>query len=113
MLDRLSTYHYRLSLDDDELQQAIVDKLQDDPAYLNGRRMRVTVEVDDGEVTVRGSVRTALERRKVDIVARALGASTVTNEIVAEENAATSTTPRRTRSAGSRLATIRRRRVRV
>jgi osmotically-inducible protein OsmY len=99
MLDRLSSFNHRerATLDDDELQQAILDRLQDDPAYHNGRRLRVTVEVDDGEVTVRGSVRTALERRKVDIVARALGASTVINEIVAEEQvqAARSASPSR------------------
>ncbi len=83
MYDRLTSHRERV-LDDDELQQAIVDRLEDDPAYHNGRRLRVTVEVDDGEVTVRGSVRTFLERRKVDIVARALGASTVDNQIVVE-----------------------------
>ena len=82
MYDRLS--HRERVLDDDELQQAIVDRLEDDSAYHNGRRLRVTVEVDDGEVTVRGSVRTFLERRKVDIVARALGASTVDNQIVVD-----------------------------
>jgi len=83
VFDRLS-YREPLQLDDDDLQQAILDRLQDDPAYLNGRRLRVTVEVYDGDVSVRGSVRTALERRKVDIVARALGATTVKNEIVVE-----------------------------
>ncbi|MGE5357531.1 MAG: BON domain-containing protein [Bacteroidales bacterium] len=82
-------------LDDDELQQAIVDRLEDDPAFHNGRRLRVTVEVDDGEVTVRGSVRTFLERRKVDIVARALGASTVDNQIVVEAQAAEQRKPMR------------------
>ena len=86
MYDRLTSHRERV-LDDDELQQAIVDRLEDDPAFHNGRRLRVTVEVDDGEVTVRGSVRTFLERRKVDIVARALGASTVDNQIVVEAQA--------------------------
>lgn len=85
MFDRVSTHRERVVLDDDELQQAIVDRLEDDPAFHNGRRLRVTVEVEDGEVTVRGSVRTALERRKVDIVARALGASTVDNQISIED----------------------------
>jgi osmotically-inducible protein OsmY len=87
MFDRASTHRERVLLDDDELQQAIVDRLEDDPAFHNGRRLRVTVEVEDGEVTVRGSVRTALERRKVDIVARALGATTVDNQISIEEQA--------------------------
>ena len=83
MFDRLSSYRERQQqpLDDDDLQQTIVDKLEDDPAYRQGRKLRITVEVDDGEVTVRGVVRTALERRKVDIIARAVGAATVVNEI--------------------------------
>ncbi len=85
MFDRLSSE--KVPLDDDELQQAILDRLEDDPAYHNGRRLRVTVEVNDGEVTVRGSVRTPLERRKVDIVARAIGASRVNNEILVEDQA--------------------------
>ncbi len=84
MFDRLSSYRDRQprQLDDDDLQETIVDHLEDDPAYRQGRKLRITVEVSDGEVTVRGSVRTALERRKVDIIARALGAVTVNNEIV-------------------------------
>lgn len=94
MYDRLTSHRERV-LDDDELQQAIVDRLEDDPAFHNGRRLRVTVEVDDGEVTVRGSVRTFLERRKVDIVARALGASTVDNQIVVEAQAAEQRKPMR------------------
>jgi osmotically-inducible protein OsmY len=85
MFDRLSAYRERVPLDDDELQQAIVERLLDDPAYHSGRRLRVTVDVDDGTATVRGFVRTMLERRKVDIVARALGAMTVNNEIVVED----------------------------
>ncbi len=88
MFDRLSSYRERQQqpLDDDDLQQTILDKLEDDPAYRHGRKLRITVEVDDGEVTVRGVVRTALERRKVDIIARAVGAATVVNEIqIADE----------------------------
>jgi len=85
MYDRLNSYRERPErpqLDDNDLQETIVDQLEDDPAYRLGRRLRVTVEVNDGEVTVRGSVRTALERRKVDIIARAVGAASVNNEIV-------------------------------
>jgi hypothetical protein len=97
MFDQLSTYRNRVPLDDDELQQAIIDRLEDDPAYHSGRQLRISVEVDDGEVTVRGSVRTPLERRKVDIIARALGASTVKNEIVIEDQAEPRRTSRRAR----------------
>ncbi len=86
MFDRLSSLRDRLQLDDDELQQAILEDLESDPAYHHGRRLRVSVEVNDGEVTVRGSVRTPLERRKVDIVARAVGAMKVNNEVVVAED---------------------------
>jgi len=95
MFDRLSTYREQVQLDDEDLQQAILEKLQDDPAYQDGRRLRVSVDVDDGEVTATGAVRTALERRKVDIVARALGATTVRNEIVIEDPADTRRAARR------------------
>ncbi len=87
MFDRLSTYRERI-MDDDELEQGILEGLESDPAYHQGRRLRVSVEVNDGEVTVRGSVRTSLERRKVDIVARAVGAMKVNNEVVVSEDRA-------------------------
>jgi hypothetical protein len=48
MFDRLSIYREQVQLDDEDLQQAILEKLQDDPAYQDGRRLRVSVEVDDG-----------------------------------------------------------------
>ncbi len=86
MFDRLTTYRDRVQLDDDELEQGILEGLESDPAYHHGRRLRVSVEVNDGEVTVRGSVRTTLERRKVDIVARAVGAMKVNNEIVVADD---------------------------
>jgi osmotically-inducible protein OsmY len=76
-------------IDDDELQAAIEERLDDDPAFQpgSGRRARVEVDVDDGAVTLRGVVRTALDRRKADIVARALGATTVDNRLRIEEEA--------------------------
>ena len=70
-------------LDDDDLQHLIEERLDDDPTFHlgSGRRARFEVDVDDGAVTLRGVVRTALDRRKADIVARALGASTVDNRL--------------------------------
>ncbi len=86
MFDRLSAVRERSLLDDDELQQLISDRIDDDPVFhlSNGRRARITVEIEDGEATLRGTVRTALDRRKADIMARALGAATVDNQLAVE-----------------------------
>ena len=77
-------------LDEDDLQHLIEERLDDDPTFHlgSGRRARFEVDVDDGAVTLRGVVRTALDRRKADIVARALGASTVDNRLRIEEEGA-------------------------
>ena len=87
MFDRLARERETPLLDDDELQQLISDRIEDDPVFhlANGRRARITVQVDDGEATLRGVVRTALDRRKADIMARALGATTVDNQLAVEE----------------------------
>lgn len=76
----------RRLLDDDDLQELIVEGLEADPAFHLGPhgRASVEVEVDDREVTLRGVVRTALDRRKADILARALGAATVDNQLRVE-----------------------------
>jgi len=73
-------------LDDGDLQELIEERLGADPVFRfsRERRARVEVEVDDGEVTLHGVVRTALDRRKADILARALGASTVDNQLRVE-----------------------------
>jgi osmotically-inducible protein OsmY len=45
------------------------------------------VEVDEGHVTLTGVVRTPLDRRRADILARALGAVSVDNRLqVVEPN---------------------------
>ncbi len=87
MFDRLTPEREKTPLDDDELQQLIADRIDDDPVFhlSNGRRARINVQVDDGEVTLSGLVRTPLDRRKADIMARALGASTVDNQLAVEE----------------------------
>lgn len=71
-------------LDDEELQQLISEKIDEDPAFWTGsgrRRPTITVEVEDGFVTLSGVVRTALDARRADILARALGAAGVENRL--------------------------------
>lgn len=74
-------------LEDEKLQHRITERLEEDPAFHVGKssRTRLSVEVEDGEVTLGGSVRTARDRRRADILARALGATTVHNRLRVEE----------------------------
>jgi osmotically-inducible protein OsmY len=97
MKDGSAALKEKPQLDDDELRGMIEERLDDDPGFRlrSGRRTRFEVEVDDGEVILRGVVRTALERRKADIIARALGATTVDNRLGIEENDAPRTPRRR------------------
>jgi osmotically-inducible protein OsmY len=77
-------------LDDDELQQLITEKIDEDPAFWTGagrRRVSITVEVEDGYVTLAGQVRTSLDARRADILARALGAAGVDNRLRVLESA--------------------------
>ena len=87
MFDRLVVQHEKELLDDDELQELIAERLDEDPVFLltSGRRARFTVEVDGGIATLRGLVRTSLDRRRADILARALGATTVDNRLKVED----------------------------
>ena len=87
MFDRFAAVREKNVLDDDELQETIADRIDDDTAFHlnNGRRARITVEVADGAATLRGTVRTALDRRRADILARALGATTVNNRLRVED----------------------------
>ncbi len=69
-------------LDDDELQLVITEQIEEDPSFWTGtgkHRTIINVEVNDGHVTLKGQVRSALERRRADILARALGAAGVEN----------------------------------
>jgi len=97
MFDALARERDTALLDEDELQQLISERLDDDPVFHlnNGRRARITVEVDDGKATLRGLVRTALDRRRADIIARALGAATVDNQLAIEEQGEPRKRPRR------------------
>jgi osmotically-inducible protein OsmY len=69
-------------LDDDELQMVITEQIEEDPSFWTGSgksRTIINVEVNDGHVTLKGQVRSPLERRRADILARALGAAGVDN----------------------------------
>lgn len=71
-------------LDDDDLQQLILERFDEDPAFWTGTgktRVGITVEVDDGQVKLSGVVRNALDRRRADLLARALGAAGVENRL--------------------------------
>ncbi|HSC29190.1 MAG TPA: BON domain-containing protein [Vicinamibacterales bacterium] len=77
-------------LDDDELQRLITERIDEDAAFWSGgarRRTYIVVEVEEGLVTLTGVVRTALDRRRADILARALGAVGVDNRLRVLEGA--------------------------
>ncbi len=108
MNDGIAAPNEKPPMDDDKLEELIVERLDDDPAFHqgSGRRARVEVEVDGGEVTLTGVVRTALDRRKADIVARALGAAAVDNRLrveTEEEDGPRTPRPRRAPSRARRL----------
>ena len=79
-------------MEDEELQQLITERIEEDPVFWTGsgrRRTYVTVEVEDGHVILSGVVRSAMDRRRADILARAPGATTVDNRLgIAEDSAA-------------------------
>jgi osmotically-inducible protein OsmY len=78
-------------LEDEDLQQLIMERIEEDPVFWTGsgrRRTYVTVEVEDGHVVLSGVVRSALDRRRADILARALGAASVDNRLGVAEDAA-------------------------
>jgi osmotically-inducible protein OsmY len=71
-------------LDDDQLQQLITDRMDEDPSFWTGtgkNRTVINVQVDDGDVTLSGVVRSAMDRRRAELLARALGAATVDNRL--------------------------------
>jgi osmotically-inducible protein OsmY len=86
-------------LDDDVLQQLISERFEEDPSFWTGtgkNRTVVSVEVDDGVVTLTGAVRTASDKRRADLLARALGASGVDNRLrLADTAVPASPKPRR------------------
>ena len=78
-------------LHDDELQHLILERIEEDGSFAvaAGRgRTVINVHVSDGEVTLTGVVRTAADRRRADLLARAMGAAGVDNQLrIAEEGA--------------------------
>lgn len=77
-------------LDDDELQMLITERLDEDPSFWGGtgkNRTVIAVEVNDGHVTLTGNVRTAADRRRADLLARALGAFGVDNRLRVNDEA--------------------------
>lgn len=84
-----------MGVDDDQLRRLIVDRLENDVVFWTGRGARkaiVNVEVNDGSVILTGVVKSRSDRRRADLLARALGALTVDNRLrvvgEAEESAA-------------------------
>ena len=77
-------------LHDDELQHLILERIEEDGSFAvaAGRgRTVINVQVTDGEVTLTGVVRTAADRRRADLLARAMGAASVDNQLrIAEES---------------------------
>jgi osmotically-inducible protein OsmY len=79
-------------LHDDELQHLILERIEEDGSFAvaAGRgRTVINVQVSDGEVTLTGLVRTAADRRRADLLARAMGAAGVDNQLRIAEDAAT------------------------
>ena len=71
-------------IDDDALETLITDRIDGDPAFWENRKSRKTmimVEVEGGQVTLKGIVKSPVERRRADILARALGAQGVDNRL--------------------------------
>jgi hypothetical protein len=77
-------------LEDDELQLVITEQIEEDPSFWTGsgkNRTVINVEVNDQHVTLKGVVRSAVERRRADILARALGAAGVDNQLRISDDA--------------------------
>jgi osmotically-inducible protein OsmY len=71
-------------LHDDELQHLILERIEEDGSFAvaAGRgRTIINVQVSDGEVTLTGVVRSAADRRRADLLARAMGAASVDNQL--------------------------------
>lgn len=71
-------------MDDDELRRVIVDRIENDIVFWTGRGARktaVNVEVNDGSVILTGMVKSRADKRRADLLARALGALTVDNRL--------------------------------
>ncbi len=77
-------------LDDDQLQQLITERMDEDASFWTGTgtgRTVINVQVDDGDVALSGLVRTASDRRRAELLARALGATSVDNRLRTADDA--------------------------
>ena len=77
--------------DDETLHRLITDGIHDESMFWTGRGSRKTmivVVVGGGYVTLNGIVRTAAEKRRADIIARALGAAGVDNRLQLDSDVA-------------------------
>jgi osmotically-inducible protein OsmY len=63
-------------MDDETLRRLITNAFDSDAVFWS-----IVVEVDEGLVTLNGMVRNPAERRRADIIARALGAAAVDNRL--------------------------------
>ena len=70
-------------MDDETLRLLITNAFDNDAVF-----WRIAVEVDEGVVTVNGVVRNPAEKRRADIIARALGATAVDNRLRVDRGAA-------------------------
>jgi osmotically-inducible protein OsmY len=84
MRGRVTARNRSEPMEDEDLQQIITERIEEDPVFWTGsgrRRTFITVEVEDGHVMLSGVVRSPLDRRRADILARALGATSVDNRL--------------------------------
>ncbi|CAN5863698.1 hypothetical protein BH18ACI5_BH18ACI5_28500 [soil metagenome] len=71
-------------LEDEDLQALISERIEEDGSFwvAAGKfRTVINVEVTDGHVSLTGTVRSALDRRRADLLARAIGAAGVENRL--------------------------------
>ncbi|MEO6213680.1 MAG: BON domain-containing protein [Vicinamibacterales bacterium] len=71
-------------LEDEDLQALIAERIEEDGSFwvAAGKfRTVINVEVTDGHVSLNGTVRSAMDRRRADLLARALGAAGVENRL--------------------------------
>jgi osmotically-inducible protein OsmY len=77
--------------DDETLHRLISEVIDNDAVFWTGRGSRKTmivVDVEEGYVTLNGIVRTVEEKRRADVIARALGAAGVDNRLQLDSDVA-------------------------
>ena len=70
-------------LDDEQLEDAIAEALEEDPGLLGAL---ILIDVERGYATLAGIVRTDMNRRRAGLLARALGALGVNNQLRLESD---------------------------